>query len=90
MSVISHKDEGVLKSAEVAMQKCESLKHVMILRGQREGFHSYEQEMPLQSPVWDKPTGDAYPHNHHLLLLYFTSGTTGMPKICLLYTARCV
>ena len=41
------------------MQKCESLKHVMILRGLREGFHSYEQEMPLQSPVWDKPTGDA-------------------------------
>ena len=81
MMVISHKDEGVLRSAEVAMQKCESLKHVMILRGQREGFHSYEQEMPLQSPVWDKPTGDAYPHNHDLLLLYFTSGTTGMPKM---------
>ena len=81
MIVISHKDEGVLKSAEVAMQRCESLKHVMILRGQREGFHSYEQEMPLQSPVWDKPTGDAYPHNHDLLLLYFTSGTTGMPKM---------
>ena len=59
MIVISHKDEGVLRSAEVAMQKCESLRHVMILRGQREGFHSYEQEMPLQSPVWDKPTGDA-------------------------------
>ena len=37
--------------------------------------------MPLQSPVWDKPTGDAYPHNHDLLLLYFTSGTTGMPKM---------
>ena len=35
MIVISHKDEGVLKSAEVAMQRCESLKHVMILRGQR-------------------------------------------------------
>lgn len=50
MMVISHKDEGVLRSAEVAMQKCESLKHVMILRGQREGFHSYEQEMPLQKP----------------------------------------
>ena len=81
MMVISHKDEGVLKSAEVAMQKCESLKNVMVLQGEREGFHSYEREMPAQSAVWQKPEGEAYPHNHDLLLLYFTSGTTGMPKM---------
>ncbi len=81
MMVISHKDEGVLKSAEKALENCESLRHAMILKGQREGFHSYEREMPLQSAQWDKLQGDAYPHNHDLLLLYFTSGTTGMPKM---------
>ena len=81
MIVISHKDEGVLKSAEAAMEKCESLRHIMILKGQRGGFHSYERELPLQSAQWDKPQGEAYPHNHDLLLLYFTSGTTGMPKM---------
>lgn len=81
MIVISHRDEGVLQSAEAAMHKCESLQHLMVLKGEREGFHSYEKEMPLQSAVWQKPVGEAYPHNHDLLLLYFTSGTTGMPKM---------
>lgn len=81
MIVVSHKDEGVLKAAETAMEKCLSLENVMILKGERPGFHSYEAEMPQQSSVWAKPAGDAYPHNHDLLLLYFTSGTTGMPKM---------
>lgn len=81
MIVSSHRDEGVLAAAKTAMGKCDSLKTVMILKGEREGFHSYEKEMPLQSDVWQKPEGDAYPHNHDLLLLYFTSGTTGMPKM---------
>ncbi|MEG2208776.1 MAG: AMP-binding protein [Clostridia bacterium] len=81
LMVISHKDEGVLHSAQIAMSQCPALENVMILQGERAGFHSYELEMPLQSSVWEKPQGDAYPHNHDLLLLYFTSGTTGMPKM---------
>ena len=79
--VISHRDEGVLKSAETALQKCDSLRCAMVLKGRREGFHSYEEEVARQSDVWQKPQGDAYAHNHDLLLLYFTSGTTGMPKM---------
>ena len=81
MMVVSPKDEGVLRSAEVALDKCESLKTIMVSAGERAGFVSYERELPKQSAVWQKPTGDAYPHNHNLLLLYFTSGTTGMPKM---------
>lgn len=81
MAVISHKDEAVLKAAETAMDKCGSLEKLMILKGERSGFSSYETELPRQSGVWTKPVGDAYPHNHDLLLLYFTSGTTGMPKM---------
>ncbi|MEG1775553.1 MAG: AMP-binding protein [Clostridia bacterium] len=81
LMVISHKDEGVLHSAQIAMSQCPALENVMILQGERAGLHSYELEMPLQSSVWEKPQGDAYPHNHDLLLLYFTSGTTGMPKM---------
>ncbi|MDD3334611.1 MAG: AMP-binding protein [Eubacteriales bacterium] len=81
MVIISHKDEGVLAAAETARQKCDSLESLIVLKGKREGFHSYEEEMPLQSKEWKKPEGEAYPHNHDLLLLYFTSGTTGMPKM---------
>ena len=80
-AVISYKDESVLEAAQVARGKCPTLETLVVLRGEREGFHSYEKEMPRQSDVWVKPQGDLYPKNHDPMLLYFTSGTTGMPKM---------
>ncbi|MEA4929586.1 MAG: AMP-binding protein [Candidatus Limiplasma sp.] len=80
-AVITDKDPGVLASAENAREKCPTLTTLMVLRGEREGFRSYEREMPAQSAVWTRPAGDAYPCNGDPMLLYFTSGTTGMPKM---------
>ncbi|MEG0493488.1 MAG: AMP-binding protein [Clostridia bacterium] len=81
MMIISDKDDGVLQAAAEAKAQLTSLRTLMVLKGQREGFHSYAEEMPKQSAAWQRPVGNAYPHNHDLLLLYFTSGTTGMPKM---------
>ena len=79
--VLTHRNETILKAAQAALEGCESLEKVMILKGEREGFSSYEKQMPECSADWQKPTGEAYPHNDDPLLLYFTSGTTGMPKM---------
>lgn len=81
MIVATHRNETILAAARAALSHCESLEKVMILKGEREGFESYEKTLPTCSPEWQRPTGDAYPHNHDPLLLYFTSGTTGMPKM---------
>jgi len=80
-AIITDKDESVLEAAEAAKTKCPTLTTLVVLRGKREGFFSYEHEMPLASAEWKKPEGDAYPQNHDPMLLYFTSGTTGMPKM---------
>ncbi|MDD3213626.1 MAG: AMP-binding protein, partial [Eubacteriales bacterium] len=80
-AIISHKDESVLEAAEKALAECPTLKTLLLLKGERGNFHSYEKEMPLASVEWHKPEGDAYPQNHDPMLLYFTSGTTGMPKM---------
>ncbi len=81
MAIISHKDDAVLEASEAAREKCPTLDTLMVLKGERAGFHSYEKEMPMASAEWAKPEGDAYPQNHDSMLLYFTSGTTGMPKM---------
>lgn len=81
MIVVSHKDEGLHAAAEVALQKCPTLEKVVLLKGRRQGFESFEEGMKNASDVWQKPTGDAYAQNHDPMLLYFTSGTTGMPKM---------
>ena len=75
LPVITDKDENVLAAAQAARGKCEGFSTLLVMRGEREGFVSLENGMKAASPVWKKPEGEAYPHNHDTMLLYFTSGT---------------
>ncbi len=81
MIIATHRSETILLAVEAALHGCDSLETIMILKGEREGFESYEKLMPTYSDQWTKPTGEAYPKNRDSMLLYFTSGTTGMPKM---------
>ncbi len=47
--------------------------------GKAEGFFNFDAEMAAADPSWDKP--DDLPNNDDIMLMYFTSGTTGMPKM---------
>ncbi len=80
-AIITDKDESVLRAAEAARGKCEGFTTLLVLRGEREGFVSFENGLKSASALWQKPEGDRYPHNLDTMLLYFTSGTTGMPKM---------
>ncbi len=81
LMIISDKATSVLQAATVAKEQCDSLQTLMVLAGEKEGFESYETSVKNASSDWTKPEGEAYPQNHDPLLLYFTSGTTGMPKM---------
>ena len=80
-AVITHRDPHLLEAAVHAKAACKSLDTLVVLSGEREGFHSYAGEMPGYPATFEKPQGEAYAHNHDMMLLYFTSGTTGMPKM---------
>ncbi len=81
MILSTHRNETILDACAAARKACPTLQTLAVLSGQREGFESYAQGMPACNAMWQKPTGDAYPCNGDPLLLYFTSGTTGMPKM---------
>ena len=44
-----------------------------------EGFCNFDAEVAAASAHWGKPTD--LPQNDDMMLIYFTSGTTGMPKM---------
>ena len=52
----------------------------IIARKSRAGWLSFEQGLET-APAFKRPVGAAAPQNDDLMLLYFTSGTTGMPKM---------
>jgi len=70
------------KDAESVKNKCPSLKHLMIVGGGRKGWINYNEEMEkasqelTQSEVGKTKSTDP-------MLIYFTSGTTGHPKMVL-------
>jgi acetyl-CoA synthetase len=47
----------------------------------REGWLDFLSELEKSSDVFERPTGSEATKNEDIMLIYFTSGTTGMPKM---------
>lgn len=48
---------------------------------EREGFLNFTEALEAASPDFERPTGEDAQENSDVMLMYFTSGTTGMPKM---------
>ena len=77
--------ENAGKVAEAAAG-CPGLRHLAAVGGERRGWHSFERQVADGSPVLGEvePTRGDDP-----LLIYFTSGTVGYPKMVLHTQASC-
>jgi len=78
-AIICTADGDTARQAEMAAEKCPDLKVKVIANGKREGWHSFDEEMELCSDVYERREDTACGKDH--MLMFFTSGTTGYPKI---------
>ncbi len=62
-----------------AAKSTPSLTTRIMVGGVREGWHDFDAEFPTLPDVYERPA-DA-PSGNDLMLMYFSSGTTGYPKI---------
>ena len=78
-AILCTADGDVARQVELAAEKAPELEMKLIVNGSREGWRSFDEEYPLYSSHFarteDSPCGD------DLLLMFFTSGTSGYPKI---------
>jgi len=65
--------------AENAAKKCPQVEHLIMVGGSRDGWHDFDNEYKLFSGKYDRPE-DA-PAGDETALMFFTSGTTGNPKM---------
>ncbi len=77
-AVICVDADHLTKDVYAAKKDCESLEYIFSL-GKHEGFVNLHDAMEAQSDIFVKPVD--YAKNDDMLLIYFTSGTTGMPKM---------
>ncbi|MFH1013979.1 MAG: AMP-binding protein [Thermoplasmatota archaeon] len=69
-------------SVEAVKAKCPTLKHMMLVDGKRTGWYNYDEEMNDVPSYLDKDKIERTKSTDHMLI-YFTSGTTGHPKMVL-------
>jgi len=67
------------QQVDIAAQKCPGLLHKICVNGTREGWRNFDEEYTLYSSHFNR-SEDA-PGGDDLMLMFFTSGTSGYPKI---------
>jgi acetyl-CoA synthetase len=79
--IVSTDDEEVMQHVDDAHADSPTLKTKVCLFGKREGWRTFHDEFESFSDVFERPTGSEDVTTKDTMLIYFTSGTTGMPKM---------
>ena len=74
-------DPYVVEQVETAQKEVPSIRHKVLVAGKRDGWHDFAAEMAQYSDVFPRPTGEAATKADEVAIVYFTSGTTGNPKM---------
>jgi acetyl-CoA synthetase len=74
-------DPEVILHVEEAEPKSPTLKIKMLIGENREGWLNFNSGMENSPEEFTRPIGTELTKNDDIMLLYFTSGTTGMPKM---------
>ncbi len=79
--IVAVADPLVLEHVDDAAPKSPTLTLKVVVGGQRSGWTDFCGEYEKTERRFARPTGDDAPVNGDISLLYFTSGTTGYPKM---------
>ncbi len=79
-AVVCTPDGHVSDLVDDAQQEAETLSIKIMVRQRKEGWLSYEEGVS-SAPAFEAPTGEDRPMAEEIMLMYFSSGTTGMPKM---------
>ncbi|MBR6314295.1 MAG: AMP-binding protein, partial [Clostridia bacterium] len=80
-AVVCVDDDFVVSQMEAAFPEIPSLENKILVGEKRDGWLDLHEEMDKQSDVLPRPTGEDATKWDDVMLVYFTSGTTGMPKL---------
>ncbi|MDO4318582.1 MAG: AMP-binding protein [Lachnospiraceae bacterium] len=78
-AILCTADGDTAHQAEQVFDQCPSVEHKLLVGGAREGWRDFNAEYVLYSSHYEIP--EDRPQGSDRMLMFFTSGTTGYPKI---------
>ena len=78
-AIVCTADGDVSNQVDLAQDKSPTLKTKILVGGEKEGWKNFDEEYPLYSAHYYRDENTAC--GDDLMLMFFTSGTTGYPKI---------
>ncbi|AEY65723.1 AMP-binding protein [Clostridium sp. BNL1100] len=79
--IVCVNEPEVVKHIEDSASKTPTVKYKALINGTKDGWLDFSSGIEEASSEFQRPQGDSGSHNSDISLLYFTSGTTGMPKM---------
>lgn len=79
--IVCVSDSEVIQYVEEAQKESPSLLYKAVICDSKDGWIDFTKAVDEASNVFERPQGDQASQNDDISLLYFTSGTTGMPKM---------
>ncbi len=79
--IVCVNEPEVVMHIEDSASKTPSVKYKALIDGSKDGWLDFSSGIEEASNEFQRPLGELGSHNSDISLLYFTSGTTGMPKM---------
>lgn len=80
-AIVCLNDNFVIEQVEASIPEIECLKYKILVDNHRDGWLNFEDSIAPMSDELERPTGDDRTKWNDTFLVFFTSGTTGMPKM---------
>jgi acetyl-CoA synthetase len=79
--IVAINEPEIIKHVEDAEAGSLTVQHKVLIGGNRSGWIDFDLECAGTQDFYERPTGENAIDNDDSMLIYFTSGTTGMPKM---------
>ncbi len=79
--IVAFSREGILKNVEGAVKASPTVERLVLVGGGRDGWVDFDAEVEKMPDTFARPQGDEATNNDDIMVIFFTSGTTSMPKM---------